>query len=118
MKPGDCFYHEFTGIGGHYFVALTRQAEDGTVWIATFSTLRRSRPGQCVLTPAECPVLRHDSVVMLSHARRFSARGLGRTLGEVAAVAWHRVLDAASVSDELPEDCRQAMIGQGLIEDC
>jgi hypothetical protein len=115
IVPGECFRHVFTGIGPHYLVALTQADEDRFLWIATFTTLRTTRPRQCIVSHEDCPFLTHDSVVLLSKARRFPASALGRALSPMTPACWQRILQAAEASDELPEDCRKAMVAQGLI---
>ena len=121
LAPGAVYQVPDSG-GGHYYAVVSRASVPEFVML-NFTTPKRLTEMTCVVTPAECPFLRHDSAVEYGRAKivptaaflEAEAKAVVAYVGEVPAETLSRILDGAAASRFLPSNALALLSDQGLV---
>ena len=79
ISPGCVFSNP--GNMGHMWVVIA-VAPDGMYLLANWSTRRSAAPPSCLLTPADHPKIKHESVIVYGMMREFSTEQVEQRIAE------------------------------------
>ncbi len=129
IKIGDTYLLSQRGINDHLQVVISYpELNPDKIVLVSLTSYdkpedRELKDSSCVLHPADHPWITHETCVSYRDGRvarredldRLLAREMLRQSTPVSQVVLKRILEGAERTEELPNKCKEVLLGQALI---